>query len=265
MKYIFLFGLTCLLGLGASTQSTTELSLDSLPERNQTAFGIGEELEFTLSYGFINAGKAVLTVNKSDSKFYGREVYHIVGEGKTTGAMDFFFKVRDRYETYIDTKGIFPWKFVRRVNEGGYKINQDYFFQHQKQKVKDQDGKEYTIPVGIQDMLSVFYFARTFDYENAKPGDIFEARSFVDGEVFPIQIKMEGTEYVNTDLGRFLCHRFIPMVQEGRVFKGEEDLHVWITADKNHIPVLVEAEVLIGSVTMELSGYKKLNHPIAKK
>ena len=50
----------------------------------------------------------------------------MVGLGKSTGAFDWFFKVRDRYESYIDQEALVPMAFIRRVDEGGYKINQNY-------------------------------------------------------------------------------------------------------------------------------------------
>ncbi|MFT5336764.1 MAG: hypothetical protein ACJAY8_001466 [Sphingobacteriales bacterium] len=250
--------------LGGIVQGQDTIALDSLRVLPQTAFQVGEELQFILHYGFINAGKATLRIEKGEKKYYGRPTYHIIGEGKTMGATDWFFKVRDKYETHIDQAGIFPWEFNRRVNEGGYKIKQDYYFEHHQGTVKDNKKKAYPLEAGMQDMLSAFYYARTLDFESANFGDTFDIISFVDGERFPMQIKLIGREKVSTKVGKFDCYRFTPMVQEGRVFKGEEDLSVWITADGNHIPVLVEAEVLIGSVRMELSGYKNLRNPISK-
>lgn len=227
------------------------------------AFKKGEVLKFRLHYGIIDAGVATLEVKEEEKKFGDRSAYHIVGIGETRGAFDWFFKVRDRYETYIDEKAIAPWVFIRRVDEGGYKINQNYVFNHYKSTV-NADGKSFEVPKYAQDMLSTFYYARCLDFSNAKPGEVFTMESFVDNEVYPVKIRYMGREVITTDLGTFRCIKFRPVVQKGRVFKKEEDLNVWITDDKNHIPIRAEAQILVGSIKMDLTDYKGLLNPISK-
>ncbi len=237
---------------------------DTLRQINLNAFQPGERLDYVLHYGIVNAGVATLTVKESEHKIYGRDLLHIVGTGRSVGAFNWFFKVRDRYETYIDQEGIFPWVFVRRVNEGGFIINQDYkFFQHQK-KVDNGKGEEYPTPEYVQDMLSAFYYGRTINFDTAKIGDIFVIPSFVDNEVWPLRIKYVGKETIGVRSGKYRCMRFVPVVQEGRIFKDEEDLSVWITDDKNRIPVLAKASVLVGSIKMELTDFDGLANPVAK-
>jgi hypothetical protein len=123
------------------------------------AFQRGEKLNYRIHYGFINAGVATLEITDHVKKFSDRNTYHVVGVGRSVGSFDFFFKIRDRYETYIDEEAILPWYFVRRVDEGGFKINQDYAFDHQQNVVK-ANGKTITIWQHTQDMLSAFYYAR---------------------------------------------------------------------------------------------------------
>lgn len=227
------------------------------------AFQKGEFLKFKLHYGIINAGWATLEVKNEDKNFGGRPAYHVVGIGESEGAFDWFFKVRDRYESYIDQKAIAPWVFIRRVDEGGYKINQNYVFNHYKKSV-NADGKHFDVPAYTQDMLSAFYYTRCIDFSNAKPGEVFSLDSFVDNELYPTKMRFVGKETIKTDLGTFRCLKFRPIVQRGRVFKKEEDLNVWVTDDKNHIPIRAQAELLVGSIKMDLTEYKNLAHPIAR-
>lgn len=237
---------------------------DTLRKINHQAFKAGEKLDFVLHYGIVNAGVASLEVFSTPKKLYDRPLLQVVGTGKSVGAFNWFFKVRDRYESYIDLDGVFPWIFIRRVDEGGYKINQDYSFYQQQKRVKNEKNKIFDIPAYTQDMLSAFYYARTLNLDTAKIGDIYTIQAFVDNEVFDLKIKYMGTDEVEIRNGTFRCKKFIPVVQKGRIFKDEEDLNVWITDDKNKIPVLVQAKVLVGSIKMELTGYKGLSHPIAK-
>lgn len=241
-----------------------EVDSTQLRSINHHAFKAGEKLEYRLHYGVIGAGTANLEINKLDKKIAGREVYHIVGSGKSKGAFDWFFKVRDRYETYMDVDGVFPWMFVRDINEGGYKLKQKYKFAQNKNIVDNGEGKKFEIPQGAQDMLSSFYYARTIDFSNAKKEEVFTIWSFVDDEIWPLKIRFMGRSTIKVSGKKFKAMKFHPVVQEGRLFENEEDVTVWISDDENKIPLLAEGKVLIGSVKMELTKYSGLANPIAK-
>ncbi len=243
---------------------STDVSPKELPMMNNNAFKRGEILTFRMHYGIIDAGIASLGVTEDAKEIGGRKTLHVVGLGSSRGAFDFFYKVRDRYETYIDEEAMVPWLFVRRVNEGGYKINQDYIFNHYNKKVNVGNGEMYDIETNMQDMLSAFYHARNLDLSNAKPGETYSLNCFMDKEVWPLKIKFIGRENITTELGTFKCLKFRPIVQKGRVFKDEEDLNIWITDDKNHIPVLGQADVFVGSIKAELKSYSGLANPVAK-
>lgn len=256
-------GLASLSLFNNNDEAITKSNEKKLRKVNHSAFQIGEKLSYKLHYGVVDAATATLEVKPTGRSIKGRELYHVVGLGKSISAFDWFFKVRDRYETYLDKDGVFPWVFVRRVDEGGYKINQDYTFYQHKNQVNT--GKEVVdVPSNIQDMMSAFYYARTIDFSNAKYGDVFTIPTFVDGEVFPLKIKYKGKETIKIRNGKYRCMKFAPVVQKGRIFKKEEDLSVWITDDKNKIPVLAKAKILFGSIKMELTNYEGLAHPIAK-
>jgi len=227
------------------------------------AYQVGEQLQYRVHYGWLDAGIATIEVRKAkDTPVANKNLLHMVGVGKTTGAFDWFYKVRDRYETYINPSSGLPEAFLRRVNEGGFIINRDYVFDQANKKVKTNKG-EFDTPENVQDLLSSFYYLRNIDMTKAKPGDVFQANAFMDYEIYPFQVKYLGKEVVEVDAGEFKCYKFVPVVQKGRVFKDEEDLKVWITCDQNKIPVLAQAEVLVGSIKMELTSYKGLGAPVA--
>ena len=226
-------------------------------------FKVGEQLKYRVHYGFVDAGEAQLEV-KGLQKIGNRTCYQIVGSGKSQGAFDWFFKVRDRYETYMDTVALFPWVFIRRVNEGGFKLEQDYIFNHFKNKVKSkQKDTEYEVPDNVQDILSAFYFARSLDFSHATKGDEYEIPTFIDEELWPFKIKFVGRETMKTKLGTIKCLKFDPVIQVGRVFKAEEDLTIWISDDPNHIPIRLQAEVLVGSIKMDIKSVKGEAYPMA--
>lgn len=229
------------------------------------AFKAGEKLSYVLHYGWINAGEAVIELKETDKDVNGRKLLHAVGRGWSVGAFNAFFKVDDYYETYIDEQGVFPWIFLRRVNEGGYIINQDYVYKQTSKQVVTQDKKTYSVPAHVQDMISAFYYARTWDFTKITPGQEFTIDMFMDNELYPLRMRYVGKEKVKLRNGKYRCLKFQPIVQEGRVFKDSEDLNVWITDDGNHIPVLVQAKILVGSIKMELTASEGLANPLAKE
>lgn len=242
----------------------SNFSQKELPTKTNEAFKAGEILSYRLHYGLMDAGSIVMEVKPEIINVSGRQVYHIVGNGYTKGTFDWFFKVRDRYETYIDKDALLPWMFVRRVNEGGYIINQDYTFNHYTNKVDVGAGEKIEIPAGTQDMISAFYAARNLDITNAKEGDIFTINSIVDKEIWPLKIRYVGKDIITCDIGTFRCLKFRPIVQKGRIFKQEDDLNVWLTDDKNHVPLRAQAKLMVGSIKLDIVDAKNLANPTSK-
>lgn len=240
------------------------LAQSGLPRIPNVAFAPGEVLVYRVHYGFIDAGEARLEVSKEYKDFGGRKCYHVIGTGRSMGAFDWFFKVRDSYESYIDTQALVPWLFIRRTNEGGYTINQNVSFNHFK-KTATSEKKTIETPSRVQDLVSAFYYARTIDFSKAAPGDTFVIHTYLDDETFPLTIKFIGRETLKTAKGKFRCIVFRPMLLEGRVFKEKEGMTMWVTDDKNRIPVRAQADILVGSVKMDLKGYEGLLNPLAKE
>lgn len=238
------------------------LQANKLPVLEQHAFKRGERLEYNVSYGWIDAGEAILELTTETKTIGGRPVYHAVGTGRSLGTFDFFFEVRDRYESYFDVEGIYPWLFIRDVSEGGYQIKQNYTFDHYRRIATNEKGKQFKVSLGIQDMISSFYRARAMDLAGAKPGDVFEMDCFVDNEVWPLKVRYVGQETIKIKHGKYNCLVFRPVVQEGRIFKKEEDMTVWVTNDQNKIPVQAKAKILVGSITMELRHYSGVANPV---
>jgi hypothetical protein len=259
MKKLLIVSGIVALGLGFNSAS-----LISYPSAKTNSFKSGEKLRYRVTYGFMDAGEAILSVNETSKKGAGRSLYHVKGEGRTLGGFNLFYKVEDTYESYLDKQGAFPWYFKRRVNEGGYKISQDYTFKQDKQRVNNGE-KDFKVPLGIQDMISSFYYARTLDFENMKKGQITSFNCFMDDEIWPLKVKFVEKEEINIRKGKFDCLKFVPVVQEGRYFKNEDDVEFWVTNDKNRIPVLVKAKIPVGTIKMHLVEWEGLKYKLAKK
>lgn len=240
----------------------TQVFAQELCTLNNTAFKRGERLEYRVHYMWMDAGTAILTVTQDQKEYYGRKTYHVVGSGTSEGMFDFFFKVRDKYESYIDEEALVPYDFIRRVDEGGFKIEQDVLFNQLNNKAVSRKGT-YDVPSCIQDIISAFYYSRCLNYDTLKIGDQSEIVTFLDDEIYPMRVKYLGDEILKTPLGTFHCQKFVPMIQKGRVFKDKEDMTIWLSKDKNHIPIRVQADLLVGAVKIDLTCYSGLIHPLS--
>lgn len=242
------------------------LSFDS---RKNDAFDVGEYFKFRVHYGFVNAGYATLEVK--EAVIGSKKVFHVVGRGYTTGFSKFFFKVEDLYESYIDKDSGNPYRYIRKINEGGYTKNQEGFFNSSGNKILVKDYKHKTektlaIPQNTQDILSSFYYFRNYPNINKmKSGEFVDIDMFFDDEITKFRLKFIGRENITTKFGAVPAMIFKPLVQSGRVFKERESLTIWISDDDNRIPLRIKASLMVGSLKADLEEYKGLKYPFKKK
>src|SRR5690606_6311878 len=229
-----------------------------------TSFKDGERLSFKVYYNmgriWIGAGVADFTVNAEQMN--NRKVFHITGDGKTLKSYEWVYKVRDRYETYIDAETMLPHRFVRNVNEGGFKIYNNVNFNQNIGQAVSTNGV-FKVPKCVQDVLSAIYYARNIDYSKYKPGDKIPFSMFLDDQVYNLYIRYVGKERITTKYGTFNTIKISPLLIEGNIFKGGEKMMVWVSDDKNHLPVRVDSPILVGSVKVDLMDYNNLRNPLS--
>lgn len=230
----------------------------------ERAYGHGEFFKFRVHYGFVTAGYATLQVK--NAVVNGKDVFHVRGYGETVGVSKWFFNVQDDYQSYIDRTKDIPYRFIRKIDEGGYKKDVQIDFDHFTKKAFVNDKKhnetgEFSFPKETQDMISAFYYLRNkLDTEDIKEGDMLEMNMFFDKENYKFRLKFLGKEVLDTNFGRVSTLVFRPYVQSGRVFKEKESLTVWISDDKNKIPLLIKANLAVGSLKATLTEFKGLQH-----
>jgi hypothetical protein len=237
--------------------------------QKEEAYSVGEFLKFKVHYGLLIAGYATIEVEEATHK--DQSVYHVIGKGYSTGMTKFFFKVEDLYESYIDKDNRNPYRFVRKINEGGYVKNQEGFFDQKSNKILVKDYKHKTektfgVPTNTQDILSSFYYLRNYPNINKiKPGESVSIDMFFDNETTKFKLKFIGRENITTKFGVVSTMIFRPLVQSGRIFKERESLTIWISDDYNKIPVRIKARLLVGSLKADLEYYRGLQHPFKLK
>jgi len=234
--------------------------------QEKSAFQEGEWFKFRMSYsGFLKAGNATLEVK--DANLNGKKVFHVVGKGWTTGAIKWFFKVKDRYESYFDMDTGKPYKFVRKIDEGGHTKDIEIDFDHVKKEARVENKKKKKVThvateTDVQDMVSAFYYLRNhYETEEIKEGDVVEMNMFFDEENYKFKLKFLGRETISTEFGKVKTLKFRPYVMAGRVFKEQESLTLWVSGDENKIPLKIKADLAVGSLRADLEAFKGLKHP----
>ena len=177
------------------------------------AFTVGEKLTFDVKYGFVTAGVAEMEIPKM-RRISGRDVYHITFKVNSIPSFDPFYKVRDRYESYLDKEGLFPWRFEQHIREGGYSRDFSAFFDQRRGVAKTSEGS-YEIPLYVNDIVSAFYYARSLNFSGLKEGDVFELYNFYKDKVYPLQIIYHGKETIDVEAGTFECIMVEPVIVEG--------------------------------------------------
>ncbi|HTI12626.1 MAG TPA: DUF3108 domain-containing protein [Puia sp.] len=231
---------------------------------HNTAFQAGETITYKVLYKlanvYVGAGEAVFT--NTLEHMSGKDVYHIVGDGKTYSFYDKFYRVRDRYESYIDTGTLQPLKFIRNINEGGYKTYENVTFVKATNTAVTTEGV-YKVPSCIQDVLSAIFYARNIDWTHLKPGDKIPFDMFLDRQVYHLYIRYLGKETIRTKYAKFRTIKFKPLLIKGTIFEGGEKMTVWVSDDPNHIALRVESPISVGSVIVDMINYKNLRHPLS--
>jgi hypothetical protein len=189
---------------------------------NET-FSPGEFLKYRVFYDSwmtsnLTAGYGTMEIDPLLNTTNGRETYHITVTGNSAGLFSLFYKVRDRFETFVDTQGMMPLKFIRRTREGGYKRDDDVTFDHVRKVAQSRRATKEITPY-VQDIVSAFYYVRTFDFDTAEVNDAYYLDFFLDDSLYHSEIIFEGREWVDTDFGTIYCMKFKPKVAVGEIFQ----------------------------------------------
>lgn len=245
------------------------LGLTGAFAQKNIAFQNGEELTFKVSYGFLDAAEAKMMVNPYTSFVNNRPTYKIDVFGQTLGIFK-LFKVNDNWGSYLDTAKMIPHQSYRHIEEGKYRKHEMVIFDHNKKnahvRLYDRENKnlvetkDYNIPSNVQDIVSGFYLLRTMDLKKLKKGDTVTLTGFFDKEIYNLKLIYGGKESISTKIGTFDTFIFSPVMPKNKLFRGDQPVTVWISDDKNKIPLKIKAKLMVGSLDMEITEVSGLRN-----
>ncbi|HKL72159.1 MAG TPA: DUF3108 domain-containing protein [Marinilabiliaceae bacterium] len=228
------------------------------------SFGSGEYLLYTMDYGLLTGGKALLSVK--DTVLFGENTLHLTGTAYTVGLADVLYKIRDTYESFISPNSLYPVKSIRNIREGRYRYYNEVIFKHgaDSTHLASQKSGEKYVPADIYDIVSAFYVGREkYFNDSMKKGDVITIHTYFADKEFPLRIRYMGNEVIKTSFGKLECYKFSPVTETGRAFKTENDMQVWITRDKNKLPVRVRFNLVVGAFVCDLQEFKGLKNPFS--
>lgn len=262
MKNIHFYPATFLLGLGILL-----LSFNAAPEnfinkeiKNQ-AYQSREELNYRVHYGALNAAVVQMSVSKL-LKINNREAYNLKIEGQTINSFSWMFRVRDKFESWVDAKSHTPLRYAKTVREDAYYHQDIAVYNHKEKWLKNKEGK-ISITEHTMDIAAAIYYMRTFDYKNKAIGHTFPMDIYIDNQLHKLSVKYVGKEEVDTDLGKVSCIKLKPQLVVDRVFKDQDAMTVWVSDDENHIPIRIQTDIYVGSLKVDLTSYKNLKNPFS--
>lgn len=234
----------------------------------------GESLLYIVSYNVFIFWTDVGVVNFSVSEAEKNQhvCLYLHGTGLTLPTWNWFFKVKDSYKSWTDPVTLKPFEFKRDVYEGGYEIDIHYDFDREKNIAMSTSSKtnkpEWKDTIAITectyDVLSILYYTRNIDYSAYNPNDTIPVTILLDNELTNIYFRYLGKENIRVrGFGKFRCIKFSVYLVEGTLFEGGEDMVVWVTDDKNRIPLKINSPILVGSVKARIINMKGIKHPLS--
>lgn len=232
--------------------------------QKRDAFSVGEKLEYSINYGIIRGGKAVLEVK--EGQYDGKTANHLYLNGRTLGLLDKLYRVDDTYQSFTEPSTDLPYMAIRDIKEGRYTKYTVQTFDHWSRPdstiVSIADTIKVLAPKDCNDILSAFYYLRNFHFHKPlKKGDILLVETYFSDELYSLRVRFMGYETIKTRLGNVHCLKFIPVVITGRVFKNDDDMVVWFSNDNNYIPIRIRFNIFLGAIYCDLSQYSGLKYP----
>lgn len=186
--------------------------------------------------------------------------------GTSSGAVSAMYKIRNTWGSYFDTINYQPQKSFRSIAENRYRKREETYFDYARNvaSVRAENDTPETVKITqrIQDMVGGYYFLRLQSYESKRVGDTLRVPAIFEDQTYDFKILYLGKQRIKTKKGRINSFVLSPVMPENRLFSGKNPIKMWISDDLNRIPLKVEAEMIVGSVDLDIEDFNNLKYPI---
>lgn len=276
MKNIFI--IAALLIATAATQAKAQSPLAGAAQ--EAAFGNGEKLTYVVGYRaaltpMLEAGE--VNIRFSETTIDNRPVYNVFANAKVFSHFRWVYDLDDTYQTWLDKKTLTPVKYSFRLREGKHRVNCEYAYDWDAMKVntfyhnlKRTEGREKTLALTKNsfDPIALFCNLRSDGLAGLNEGDCGDLRIVLHDTIRTVTYKYIGKEsYTVKKLGTFNTLKFscTLAISSSDNFEDGAMFYIWVTDDKNRMPVYMESPIKVGSVRVTLSKYENLKYPLTSK
>jgi hypothetical protein len=220
----------------------------------------GEIMHYNVRYGLLNVGKATISFT-NDSLGRG---HHIKAEARSVGIVRFFKSINYCFECCMDTITGLPINASMSLADRRCRVYNETVFDHNLREdssiVYCQMSGMHVVPKNIYDLLTAYYcFRKNHIPLSVKTGQDVVIKIYIADILWDLRLKYIGRETIKTKFGKIECLKYIPSTVAGNFFKNEDDMTVWFTDDKTHIPVRLRLNLIVGSINGDLVKYQKPN------
>lgn len=247
MKKIGVLLLLFVLGTSISAQSKLDmLGIKSVENLHFKGY-------YNLGFLWVAAGEVYLSAKRTT--YNNQSAVKIIGIGRNFKAFNYIYKLRDTLICYANDSTLKPYFFDRKTNEGKeHRVNR-YWFKNTiiRSQMQKRGGKLLTDTIlnvpDTHDLLSIAYYARTLNFDSCKINEKIPIKILINNKIYPVYIRYKGIGEVKSDWGEMItCYKISPLLIDGTMFNRGEGMTVWLSKDKQRLPIVVEAKILVGSV-----------------
>jgi hypothetical protein len=249
-----------------------------LIQADDLSFQGGEELRYDIRYKYglvmLKAGTANYYIK--DSKYQEEPSYRTILNFKTTSFFDKVYKIRDTLYSEISDKAN-PLFHVRKVNEGKTHYWEEIYIRkcsptYSEVRVMRANQERVKFDTIISsdnlgfDILSIFTFARSLDFSQLKHGQSFYISTFVGKDKVNIIVHFEGQFIItNSNKLKYRTYKLSIDITDKVFNESKSAMEIWISDDKNRIPLKLKAKLKIGAAEADLSDSKNLKYPFTSE
>jgi len=241
---------------------------------DQDCFLPGERINYRLSFSIFTVGNAQTVIQNQMYEINDRPSYKMDVYGKTSGLVNWLAHVDDHWGAYLDSTSLLPHKTYRNLIEGKYRRNEIVSYDHSTKKIEvkvlNQETREFEEPnyyyseeKNMYDILSGMLVLRSVDFTQKYVGDTIKIDAFLEDTFYHFQTVFIGKEVISTKLGKFRSLVLVPVMPNNELFDGEHSIKVWISDDKNKIPLKAKGQMFIGSAGAEIISFAGLRNPVS--
>ena len=242
---------------------------DTKPVRHH--FRRGEQLEFKLSYGWFTVGKADVKIDPEYHTYEKKECFKVDVTGVTAGLIGLFTNVNDSWGAYVTKDHLTPLHAYRDIQEGKHVRVERTYFNHEEGKVtvhrydprkehKDKPPRIYDAPRGVKDLMSAYLYLRNIDFSKYSSGDTITIDTFYEDELYHFKLLLDETEMYDSRVGEIRAHKLYLLIPPSDLFPKEKGIMAWVSADPNHLPLRIEAEMFFGRAYCDLISYRNIKY-----